>query len=70
MAIFMKDKEAMIQKTAFSLTSKSTLKEPKIFTWTAHLSIILKQVYCTLFAFSTQKAPGLDKMNCRILFMI
>ena len=66
----MKDKKAMVQKTTFLLPPKSTLREQKIPVGTAHLTITKKQVYNALIAQSTQKAPGLDKINFGILRMI
>ena len=52
-AISMKDKEAMIQKTAFFPPPKSTLREPRIPTDIAHLTIIKKQIYNAVIAQST-----------------
>ena len=69
-AISIKDKEAMVQKTAFLLPPKSILREPKIFIDIIHLTIIKEQVYNTLIVQSTHKAPGLDKTNFGILRMI
>ena len=40
----------MIQKTAFFLLSKSTLREPKIIVGIAHLAMTKKQVYNALIA--------------------
>ena len=69
-AISMKDKEAMVRKTAFPPPPKSTLREPRIPVGTAHLIITKEQVYSALIAQSTQKAPGPDKINFGILRMI
>ena len=66
----MKDKEAMVQKTAFFPPLKSTLREPKIFIGIAHLTITKKQVYNTLITQFTQKVPGSNKTNFGILRMI
>ena len=69
-AIFIKDKEAMVQKIAFLSTLKNTLKEPRILADIAHLVITKKQIYNALITQSTQKALGLDKTNFGILHMI
>ena len=69
-AISMKDKEAMVQKTVFLPPPKSILRKPRIPIGIAHLTITKKQVYNTLIAQSTQKAPGPNKINFGILCMI
>ena len=69
-AIFIKDKKAMVRKTAFPLPLKSTLKEPRIPVGIGYLTITKDQIYNTLIAQSTQKALGLDKINFEILHMI
>ena len=42
--IFMKDKEAIIQKIAFLSPLKIILREPRILVGTAHLTITKKEV--------------------------
>ena len=66
----MKDKKAIIQKTAFLLPPKSTLREPKILVGIAHLAITKEQVYNALIIQPTQKIPGPDKINFEILYII
>ena len=66
----MKDKEAMVQKTAFFLPPKNILKEPRIPIDIAHLTITKKQVYNALIAQFTLKTSGPNKINFGILHMI
>lgn len=69
-AISMKDKEVMVRRTAFPSPPQSTLREPRIPAGTAHTIITKKLVQKALIAQSTQKRPGPDKMNFRILRLI
>lgn len=66
----MKDKETLIWKAVFSLSSKNSLKELRIPAGTIHLSITKNEVYITLVAKSIKKVPGLDKINFGIFCMI
>ena len=69
-AISMKHKEAIIQKSTFLPPPKSTLKEPKIPVSTTYSTITKEQVYNPLIAQSTQKGPSQDKINFGILLLI
>ena len=69
-AITMKDKEVMVQRTAFPPPPKSPLREPRISKGTAHTTITKELVYNAPIAQSTQKAPGPNKINFEILCMI
>lgn len=69
-AISMKDKEHMVQRTTFPPPPRSTLKEPKISAGIAHTIITKELVRKTLLAQSTQKIPGPDKINFGILRLI
>ena len=69
-AITMKDKKVMVQRTAFPPPPKSLLREPRISNGIAHTTITKELVYNALIAQSTQKAPGPDKINFGILRII
>lgn len=69
-AISIKDKKAIVQKTTFPPLLKSTLKEPRIPVDIARLAITEKQIYNALIVQSTQKATSPDKINFEILHMI
>ena len=69
-ATSIKDKKTLVQKTAFLLSLKSSLRESRILKDIAHLSINKEQVYNALMAQFIKKTEGLDKVNHRLLHMI
>lgn len=69
-AISMKDKKVMVQRTAFPPPPQSTLREPRISAGTAHTIITKELVQKALIAQSTQKATGPDKIKFGILRLI
>lgn len=66
----MKDKKTLIRRGAFPSTPKSSLREPRILAGLTHLIITKKKIYNPHMTQSTKKAPGLDKINFRILCII
>lgn len=69
-AIFIKDKKALVQKSVFSPPLKGDLKQPRIPIGIAYQKVTQDQVYCAFVAQSTKKTAGPNKINFRILHMI
>ncbi len=69
-AVSMKDKEALVRKSAFPPPPKSDLRQPKILKGVVYQKITQDQVYCALVAQSTEKTPGPDKISFGILRMV
>ena len=66
----MKEKEALVCKSAFPKPLHSIGPEPRIRAEIAHTDITEEKIFYALTSQSTKKAPGPNKINFQILRMI
>ena len=70
MAVSMKAKKALVQKSAFSKLPTNLIEPPVMFFGSAHMKINEKVVGQALLTQAATKAPSLDKINFQILQII
>lgn len=63
-------KEALVRKSAFPSPPTSLHSEPNVMSGVAHRMVTKDVIHKALMTQSISKAPGLDKINFRILRMI